>query len=236
MAQTDWLTLNDGLPVPGSVVTGVTAGITPPNGGGSFILGMNSLVAPTSPGSSVGFYVEKVDFNPMAKGGSIRGAIKRGTGGGKTGFSPFFFILADANSVNSMAYILGLENNDPSHIVLLKGYLNAGVPAADASNSLRISSESFDWDVWHHLRLDVVVNVSGDVVLKVFANDLDDNDVDAPVWEAVAGMDDFIDDVLQVNSGSAPLTSGYLGVAAHFIEITRRAYFDHIEALRQVSP
>jgi hypothetical protein len=235
MGQSDWDFMGDGLSQ-AQVDRGVTGGIARPNGGGNFLFGFNSLVAPTDPGNSVALHVLGANFNPLASGGRITGALKRGTGAGKTGFSPFLFLLAQANSVNALAYMLGLEDADPNRIVLRKGYLNEGIPAADTSNALRISTETFDWDVWHHLRLDAVVNATGDVVLKVFRSDLDTDPVDTPDWQSVAGMDDFIDDALGINSGSAPFTSGYVGFGMHVSEITRRGFFDHIEVFRQTAP
>ncbi len=235
MGQSDWDFMTDGLDQ-ATVDRGVTGGIARPNGGGDFLFGFNSLVAPTNPGNSVALHVLGANFNPLATGGSVRGAVKRGPGAGKTGFSPFLFILAQANSVNADAYMLGLENADPSRIVLKKGAINAGIPAADSSNSLRISTESYDWDVWHHLRLDAVVNLTGDVVLKMFRSDLDTETVDVPDWQAIAGMDDFIDDALGINSGSAPLLSGRVGFGFHVSEITRRGYFDQLEVFRQTAP
>jgi hypothetical protein len=88
---------------------------------------------------------------------------------------------------------------------------------------------------WLHLRLDVIVNPNGDVVLKVFQNDLVAHPLDAPPsWELVPGMVEFIDDHLAINSGSQPLTSGRGGFGASVRDVTRRVYFDHLELLRQV--
>ena len=87
------------------------------------------------------------------------------------------------------------------------------------------------------------MNTSGDVVINCYQNDLTVNPVTAPVWVKIAGMSDFpggvaatafIDDALQVNSGSAPLTSGRAAFAAAFTDTTRRAFFDHITLARQL--
>jgi hypothetical protein len=86
-----------------------------------------------------------------------------------------------------------------------------------------------------HLRLDVIVNTNGDVVLKVFQNDLSAHALGtAPDWQPVSGMVEFIDDHLGINSGSQPLTSGRGGFGFSVKDVTRRAYFDHLELLRQV--
>ena len=79
------------------------------------------------------------------------------------------------------------------------------------------------------------MNLNGDVVLKVFRNDLVAHPLgSAPDWQAVSGMADFIDDHLGINSGSQPLTSGRGGFGVTVKDVTRRCFFDHLELLRQV--
>lgn len=242
MAETDWTELSDDLDL-ASLDRGVTTGIARPNGGGDFVLGFNSLSASAG---AAGYFTNQTNFapTPANKGGSIRGAIKRGNGGGATGFSPLLFIGAQGASVNDAAYLLGLEDNDPHRIVLRKATIVAGVPAAVAGldSVLRVSTPTFAQNTWLHLRLDMIVNLSGDVILACWANDLDTNPVTAPVWEAIDGMDDFVDDSLGVNSTdagvaaafAAPFTSGRMGFAFQTADVTRRGFFDHIEAIRQL--
>jgi hypothetical protein len=171
----------------------------------------------------------------MAKGGSIRGCIQRGAGGGPTGFSPFLFLCCQGNSVNDSAYMLGLSDDDPHRVVLRKGAIAVGLPDADGPGVLLKSAASFAQATWVHLRLDVIVNTNGDVVLKVLSNDLAAHPLGtAPDWQLVAGMVQFIDDQLGINSGSQPLTSGRVGFGMSVKDITRRAYFDHLELFRQV--
>src|SRR3990167_2709883 len=113
MASADWVALTGGLDQ-ATVDRGVSAGYTPPNGGGSFVHGFHSLVA--TPGA-VGFRCDPVsdgtNFDPMGKGGSIRGAVKRGISGGNTGWAPLLFIGLQGGAVTDLAYILGLEDADP---------------------------------------------------------------------------------------------------------------------------
>lgn len=66
------------------------------------------------------------------------------------------------------AYLLGLSDDDPHRIVLGKGAVTVGLPTADGPGVLLKSSASFTQATWLHLRLDVIVNTNGDVVLKVF--------------------------------------------------------------------
>ena len=231
MGIADWSFLNDGLDV-AAVNRGATAGITPPPGGGNFVFAFNSLTAGTG---GVGLFVNLPDFAPMAKGGSIRGCIQRGPGGGPTGFSPFFFLCCQGNSVNDTAYMLGLSDDDPHRIVLRKGAVAVGIPDSEGEGVLLASGQSFNQATWLHIRLDVIANENGDVVLKCFYNDLASHPLgDPPDWVEVPGMSEFIDDATGINSGSAPLTSGRGGFAFAVKDVTRRGYFDHIELARQV--
>jgi hypothetical protein len=139
------------------------------------------------------------------------------------------------NSVNDQAYLLGLSDDDPHRVVLRKGTVTTGLPDADGPGVLLKSSESFAQATWLHLRLDVIVNANGDVVLKVFRNKLDAHALGTPPdWQGVPGMAEFIDDHLGINSGSQPLTSGRGGFGFSVRDVTRRAYFDHLELYRQV--
>jgi hypothetical protein len=230
MGQSDWSYLTNGLDM-ATVDRGVTAGIPRPPGGGGFLFAFNSLSAVTG---AVALFANLEGFAPMAKGGSMRGVLQRGPGGGPTGFSPFLFLCCQGNSVNDSAYLLGLSDDDPHRIVLRKGSITVGLPSADGPGVLLKSSASFAQATWLHLRLDVIVNGNGDVILKVLQNDLAAHPLGTPPdWQPVAGMVEFIDDHLGINSGSQPLTSGRGGFGMAVRDVTRRAYFDHLELLRQ---
>jgi hypothetical protein len=148
---------------------GVTAGIARPPGGGSFLYAFNSLApsrarwasSPTSRAS-----------RRWRRAARFAACVQRGPGGGPTGFSPFLFLCCQGNSVNDSAYLLGLSDDDPHRIVLRKGAVAVGLPTADGPGVLLKSAASFAQATWLHLRLDVIVNTNGDVVLKVFQNDL----------------------------------------------------------------
>jgi hypothetical protein len=242
MGSTNWSYLTGSLAA-GSVARGVSAGFTPPNGGDSFIYGFHSL---DSSAGAVGLYCNETDFNPLKDdnsndtGGSIRAAIKRGVSGGTTGFSPFLFIGSQGDTVNDVGYMLGLSDNDPNNIILYKGALANGIdPTADGI--LLTSSDSFLGDVWHHLRLDMIVNPNGDVVLNVYQHDLDTYLVtEDSNWVTIDGMEDgFIDDALGVNSaiagleGELPYVGGRVGFGFVTSEASRRGYFDHVIVKRQ---
>ena len=186
---------------------------------------------------AVGLYCVIADFQPMQSGGRISGCIKRLPSGSNTGFSPLFFMSAGGKSVNDTAYILGLEDAEPYRIVLRKATILSGVPQAVDDNYLARSSRQYNASagLWHHLRLDVIEQPSGDVTLEVAKNDLALHPCTSPVWESIDGMAQFVDDVAAINTGSAPLIGGYVGFAAAYQQsIATRVGFDQIQILRQV--
>jgi hypothetical protein len=168
MGLADWTFLNDGLDKV-AVNRGATAGITPPPGGENFVYAFNSTALVNG---GTGLFCNLDDFAPMSKGGSIRGCVQRGPSGGATGFSPFLFLGCQGDSVNDRAYMLGLSDEDPYRIVLRKGTISVGIPDSEVEGVLLASGQSFNQAVWLHIRLDMIVNMNGDVVLRVFSNDL----------------------------------------------------------------
>jgi hypothetical protein len=244
MAQADWDFLTGGLAVT-DMDNGVTSGTGKPNGGGNFVYGFNSLATVVG---TVALHTNQTNYSPMAKGGSIRAAIKRGPSAGKTGFSPFLYLCSDSsNLATADAYILGLNDADPHRIVLRKGKLTGGVPdgivnGTGTNNILLVSSAAYEEDTWLHLRLDAILQGTGDVLLQVYANDLTANAVTSPTWVVVPGMEGtqspsitgFVDDSLAVNTGTSPLTSGFAGFGMQTTTAGRRAYIDHVEVARQV--
>lgn len=234
MASTDFTVCNDGLDA-ATVKKGVTTGIARPPGGGSFLYGFNSIA--TTAGA-VALFTNQTNFAPMAKGASVRGALKRGVSGGNTNFAPLLFAGLGGPSVNDTGYLLGLQDDDPSHIVLRKGALVGGLPAAavGVSGVLLRSTAAYAIDTWLHLRMDMIVEPNGDVLLQCFANDLTAGgaSVATPTWVAIPGMEQFVDDALGVNSGSVPYTSGRGGFGFASKDVTRRGYVDQFECLRQL--
>jgi hypothetical protein len=241
MASSDWTVLNDSLGAP-QVDRGVTAGIARPSGGGDHVYGFNSLQLANG---AVGFFANQPNFAPMAAGGSIRGAVQRGHSGGPQNFAPFLFAALQGDSVNGPAYLLGLGDDDPHHIVLKKGTLVDGLPDLapdpDVNHVLMRSTSAYEPGTWVHLRLDVIVQGSGDVLLQVLSNDLNANPVTAPVWTFVPGMEGpfapgfygFVDDALGINTGSQPLVGGRAGYGFQTTDVTRRGFFDQVQVGRQ---
>lgn len=237
MASTDWTELTGSIPA-AALARGVTSGITPPNGGGSFTYGFNSLASGVT-GAAGLFYSFDATFNPTPanKGGRITGAMKRLPSATNTDLAPFLFALAQGPNATDNAYMLGLQNDDPAYIVLVKGQMTAGLPAGDVGTSgiLLKSAAAIAVDEWVHLRLDVLVQGTGDVLLSVKQNDLSTNSVTSPVWVDVDGMSaGFTDDALGINSGSVPYTSGRFGFGMYSANVSRRVAFDQVTIARQV--
>lgn len=232
MAQADWTEFGGSLST-GTVARGVTNGIPRPSGGGNFVYGFNSKAI--TPGAAA-LFCNLTSFAPMAKGGSVRGAVQRGLSGGVLNFAPFLIIGGQGNTVSDNAYMLGLEDNEPHRIMLVKGKISDGIPSAapGAQGVLARSSASYVAGTWLHLRLDMIYNGTHDVMLQAFQSDLALHPVDAPSWVAIPGLTNFVDDHLGVNSGSAPYASGYVGFGFASRDTTRRGYFDHVEVQRQL--
>lgn len=236
MSSGDWSFCSDGVSS-GSIDRGVTAGIVRPNGGGTGLFGFNSLEVVDG---AVALFVNLAGFAPAASGLTVRGAVQRGISGGPTNFAPFLFACLQGPSVNDTAYILGLGDSDPHHIVLVKGALVDGVPDLspdpDGNTVLMRSTAAYEAGTWLHLRMDVISQGSGDAVIQIFQNNLDDNPVTVPVWEEIPGMEGpqspdivgFIDDSLSINTGSAPLVGGRVGWGFQATDATRRGFVDNV--------
>ena len=231
MAESDWTFMSNGLSA-AHVARGVSAGFTPPNGGGSYVFGFKSI---TATAGTVGKVVNGTNFYPIAsgKGVSIRGAIQRN---GNQDCTIMLCGNLDSNDVSADGYLLGFtDDEEPSHLVLYKGSPSGGLPEA-GSGLLRKSTGTYAQGTWAHVRLDVIVQPHGDVHLQVFENDLSSYTVGSPTWAAIAGMAEFIDDVLGVNSGSTPYSGGgYAGVAYKTDAIGRYALSDHMVVARQTA-
>lgn len=236
MAEVDWTAFtqatNQGLDA-GDVAKGVSNAFSTPNGGGSFAHVFHSLQPQIG---FAGWYFSGLSsFNPFPtnKGGSIRAALRRYSAG--VNYAPMIGLIAGTDLDTSNAYLIGLSNTDPYQIVLRKGIVKGGLDPT-GSDVLRASNESWASNtIYQHLRLDVIVNPQGDVVLNVFKNDLDVNTVTSPNWEAISGMDSFVDDSVGALTGTAPLISGFRGFFGHFNdgEAGKVSLIDHVELEQQ---
>lgn len=233
MAEADFTLMTNSLSV-ASIDRAVTAGVARPNGGGSFVYGFNAL--DDTEGAAALLY-NPVNFAPMAKGGSISAAFKR-AGSGPTNFAPFIFIGAQSALVSASGYLLGLSDEEASRIQLRKGALNVGMPNGDITTPptnglLAQSTDTYAPSTYVHVKIDMIYNTNGDIVLNCYQNDLDANPVTAPVWTAIPGISQFIDDALGVNSGSAPFTNGRVGFGFYKKATGRQAFFDYLVISRQ---
>lgn len=246
MSQNDWEPLSDAL-TDDVVRRGATAGVGAPSGGGTHVYGMRSVAV--QPGV-LALRCKAANFSPTPpeRGGRITGALRRSALGASDGFAPFLFFCASDPSSSGQGYILGLADEAQTHIQLRKGALLGGLPGVSivdpdaAPNILMRSTNTFEPNIWHHLRLDVIVQGTGDVVLQVFRNDLDVHSVGSPLWEVIPGMEGpftafngFVDDNLGINTGTQPLTAGYMGFGTRFETANRATYFDHITCDRQLA-
>jgi hypothetical protein len=243
MGQADWAELNGSLSA-ASLARGVTAGIAPPSGA-SWVFGYNTLT--DTPGAH-GKYVDLTGFVPTGSGlsvpdggGSVRGAVKRVASPGATGMSPFLFFCCQGGppSVNDVAYLLGPSNADPYELVLAKGPIAGGiVPEQPDTIILARSAAQYSMGdgLWHHLRLDPIVEPNGDVLIQCYANDLALQPIGTPPdWQPISGFPSggYVDDVLRIATGSAPLWGGWVGFAfASHGSINRRGAFAALEAYR----
>lgn len=245
MAQSDWGQLVSSL-TENDVLRGPTAGVEQPPGGGSHVFGMRSV---GSVAGALAMYALQNNFSPVAggRGGRITGVLRRSGLGASVGFAPFLFFCAQGNTIGAAAYILGLSDENNSKIQLRKGSVLSGlepvplVSPAIAPNVLMRSTNAFPAETWQHLRLDVIIQGTGDVILQVFRNDLNLHPANSPVWAQIPGMEGpytgfagFVDDALGINTGSPPLSGGYAGFAGRFDSSNRAAYFDHITVDRQL--
>lgn len=230
MGSADWTDATDSQST-SSVRRSVTAGFARAPGGGTFLYGFASVDA--TPGV-VARYCTLSGTVPTTKGGDISCAMQRASQSvAKTGFAPFLFFCLQGTDVSDNAYILGLADGDPPHLVLRKGSLAGGLPdgppAPTTTGILGQSTDTYAMGTWYQVKLEVVVNTNGDVVINCYQSDLTANLVSAPVWMPISGLPQFVDDALGVNSGSLPYAGGHLGYAFASHATGMVAFFDEIQ-------
>ena len=86
-----------------------------------------------------------------------------------------FTIVQAGPSVNDSAYMLGLSNADPARIVLAKRPLELGLEDAPRGEAgvLARSVDTFGIGEWVHMKLEVIVQPSGDVTIGARRNNID---------------------------------------------------------------
>lgn len=244
MAEADWTLLGGGGSAlgTGAVARGATNGLTRPYGGGNFCHGFKALGTDTG---FAGSYVNLANFVPIAgtkKGGSIRAAMKKYSSG--TTYAPMIGLIAGTSVDSANGYLLGLSEGSSYNITLKKGFCATGLSLSDTgilrSSTLAYTAVGDAATTWLHLRLDVLVNPHGEVVLKVYQNDISDpaDSVATPSWTAVTGMDTYIDDSIGILSGTTPVLDGFYAIFGHYTSNATgsTSLFDHIEVYRQTAP
>jgi len=241
MAQADWSELTGSALVSGVVAKGVTAAYTVPNGGTLFTFALHAIAS----GSGVaGMSCALSGFAPITgskKAGTISCAVSRYTSG--TTCAPVFGLIKGTDPATAQGYLLALTSETSYRIGLYKGAPGSGGFTSTGANLLRVSTEAFtdvgaSADTWKHLRLDVLVNPHSEVVLNVYENDLATNAVTAPVWVAIGGMSQYIDDSVGKNTGSLPHLDGFYAFFGMYTNnnVGDMSLFDHIEVARQLTP
>lgn len=247
MGQQDWSDLEGSL-ADADLKRGVTAEIAGPNGTNGFVYGYNSLDS-TVVGAH-GKYVDLPGFIPTGSlltapdgGGSVRGAVRRVASPNNTGMTPMLFFCCQGGppTVHDYAYILGLSDDDPYKIVLAKGPIVGGIVEAQENTKILVRS-SREYNIgdglWHQLRMDAIVEPNGDVLIKCYESNMLLYDLQNPEWEVIGGFnaEGYIDGVLHINTGTAPLWGGYAGFAfAVNNALNRRGAFDGLQVSRETS-
>lgn len=232
MGQADWTELSNVLGA-GIVRRGVSMApaFSPPDG--DFVWGFHSLAGDSG---VVALYNNQAGFGPAAAGktGVVSACMKRYHT--SVGFAPFIGIVDSSDADTAKGYLLALSDEASPKIVLKKGAISASIKSTD-SGVLRAATGTISNAVWYHLKLEVVFNPQGDLVLNVYQNDLTVNNPNAPSWEAITGMDRYVDDSLGILQGTIPYTGPFYFVKGFYTEAAlRAALFDYYRAAVQLNP
>jgi len=247
VAQADWITITNMASSADVAHTPTMAPSLEPKDG-DFTYAFMSHVADVK---FSGLCCAAVNFSPLADvhshhaGGSIRGYMRKHTPvSGPALFAPMFFIASSSGAPdlddNPSAYKLGLSEQaaagSPYHITLAKGSLrDSGVKATTGDYLLR-GTTSYTTARWFGLRLDVLFNPQGEIVLNVY-EDTANNPV-SPIWTRPAGFPDaYVDDGLGLLSGTLPLTGTlYVGFGQWSSQVGCCSAFDYLQISRQLNP
>jgi hypothetical protein len=239
MAQSDFTSPSNVL-TSSNVLRVETAAFTAPNGGGAFVQAYKSVSV--SSGIVAQFY-NGAGFTPTGatKAGIARAAMKRATSGGPSGWAPFVFVSLSGTDVASTAYVLGIGDASPGHLILMKGPLNGGLPdvapGTAGSGVIWRSDESVPIDEWAHIQLMVAGNANGDAVISIYRSDLGTSTLSLPSMVLVPGRrvaqgggtvadTGLTDDGAGILTGSPAYASGRLGYGCYFSDVSRVAMFD----------
>lgn len=241
MGSADW---DDAAGSSGQVRRGVTYALGAPPSAGSVSFGAKSE---SSSPAAWAMHANQTEFDPVVpgKGSMVLGAIRAAHVSSAPRSCPLVFAALQPDplppptpgpaDIGSAAYLLGLSSS--GRLTLVKGAPSDGIPDAvpGTMGVLRRSDQVFAPEAWLHVRLDVVVNATGDVVVRARRNDLAAHTLALPTWEEIPGMALVIDDRLGMNTGSRPfgvISGGYAGFGAHHPVIDSVATFGRVDVLR----
>jgi hypothetical protein len=206
-------------------------------GGSDYFYAFNSSTSTILGG--MGKFYDNAGAGDFLLGSSISGALVRRASAGSTGYSVFLFTCLGGSdtavSTTDQAYMLGLSNASPSHIVLAKTTPATGIPDGSPGTLgiLAKSTDVVDLNEWVHLKLEVIAQSNGDVVINCYRST---EDLDAaPDWQPIEGLDSFVDDVTKINSGTDPLTAGRPGFAFSYLAPNRVAAAGNFQVTRQTA-
>jgi hypothetical protein len=153
----------------------------------------------------------------------------------------FICAAGGPSSVNDVAYMVGLSDADPYRIMLAKAPLVSGLNP-DATSFIKLAESSAQYamadQLWHHLMLAARVENNGDVLLKVYSNDVTAHGLDIPSsfsWQPVTGIptNGVNDDNTGIMTGTDPLWGGYAGFGYALNNgLARRAAFCGLQIKR----
>ena len=187
-----------------------------------------------------GYYLNLANFIPVAgtrKCGSIRAAMKRYSSSPTC--SPIMGFMLGTDPGVSEGYMLGLSGATAYQIALKKGTPASGLDP-NSAQVLRLATDSHttvgDSALgWFHLRLDVLVNPHGEVVLNCYENIL--GNVTAPTWTAIDGMTQFIDDSMGILTLTPPHVTGFYAFFGQYSNtVGACTLWDQVEVYRQTAP
>ena len=192
--------------------------------------------------------VSEPDFNPVVAGATVEGVLYRDSSTG-LGCSTFLFAGAQGTAITDSAYLIGLADADPAPIIIRKGPISQGIPDLTpdpaVNGVLMRTVETFSRATFVQVKMEVIVQANGDVILTGRLNDLTapGADVDTPSYVVPSGFEGtisavtgFVDDFGQISTGTAPLVGGRAGFGFAADGLGRRGAIDVFRFARHAAP
>lgn len=198
---------------------------------GSFVYGFRAI---TDEAGFAGKLCNVAGFNPITaalKLGTIRAMMRKHTS--LDGYSAMVFFANGSDVETAEGYMLGISEGTTPNLILKRGLLNSGL--SQSGSYLRKSTTPVSCATWYDVKLEAVYNPQGDIVLNCWINE---GTIASPVWAAIPGMAQVIDDSLGYLSGDEPPTGNfYPGFGMHVnAESGAVALFDYVQISKQDAP